>query len=109
MRFTQQLQALTQGHKAYQVTMRTSATWQVWNEHGSDEECLALVVHTGLYTTMGSMLRQVMAPAHAVYSLRDPFIVVRVSHLTMHACMLVTNKSVLLVNMLVKTLCKCWV
>lgn len=62
--------------------MRTNAVWQVWNEHGSDEECLALVVRTGLYTTMGSMLRQVMAPANAVHSLRDPFVVVRVSRVT---------------------------
>ena len=35
---------------------------QVWNEQDPNEEALAFVVRTGLCTTMGLMLRRVMAP-----------------------------------------------
>lgn len=35
-----------------------------------------MVVRTGLYTTMGTMLREVMAPLNAVDHLRDPAVVV---------------------------------
>lgn len=35
---------------------------QVWNEQQPNEETLAFVVRTGLCTTMGLMLRRVMAP-----------------------------------------------
>lgn len=35
---------------------------QVWNEEDPEDEVLAMVVRTGLCTTMGSMLRQVMNP-----------------------------------------------
>lgn len=35
---------------------------QVWNEECAEDEVLAMVVRTGLCTTMGSMLRQVMNP-----------------------------------------------
>ena len=53
---------------------------QVWNEQCPNEETLALVVRTGLCTTVGSMLRQVMAPANATDYFRDPFVKVRGVH-----------------------------
>ena len=34
---------------------------QVWNEQDPEEEVLAMVVRTGLYTSMGSMMRQVIS------------------------------------------------
>ena len=49
---------------------------QVWNERHAQEEVLGMVVRTGLYITMGTMLRQVMAPLNAVEHLKDPAIVV---------------------------------
>ncbi len=33
---------------------------QVWNEEDAEEEVLAMVVRTGLCTSMGSMMRQVV-------------------------------------------------
>lgn len=53
-----------------------SVALQVWNEAKSDEEVLAMVVRTGLCTTMGTMLRQVMAPLNTLDLFRDPFITV---------------------------------
>lgn len=35
---------------------------QVWNERDPSDETLAFVVRTGLSTTMGLMLRRIMAP-----------------------------------------------
>ena len=49
---------------------------KVWNETNAEEEVLAMVVRTGLSTTMGDMLRQVMAPLNDTSSTRDPFVVV---------------------------------
>ena len=46
--------------------MTANIVWQVWNEDNADEEVLAMVVRTGLRTTMGDMLRQVMAPVNDV-------------------------------------------
>ena len=40
---------------------------QVWNEADAEEEVLALVVRTGINSSVGSMLRQVMSP------FRNPF------------------------------------
>lgn len=33
---------------------------QVWNEEDAEDEVLAMVVRTGLHTTMGGMMRQVV-------------------------------------------------
>lgn len=32
----------------------------MWNEEDSEDEVLAMVVRTGLYTSMGAMMRQVV-------------------------------------------------
>lgn len=49
---------------------------QVWNEQHPEEETLAFVVRTGLYTTTGLMLRQVMAPLDVLTSYNDPSVTV---------------------------------
>ena len=49
---------------------------QLWNERDAQEEVLGMVIRTGLYTTMGTMLRQVMAPLNAVDHVRDPAVAV---------------------------------
>lgn len=33
---------------------------QVWNEEDAEDEVLAMVVRTGLHTSMGEMMRQVV-------------------------------------------------
>ena len=33
---------------------------QVWNEEDAEEEVLAMVVRTGLHTSMGAMMRQIV-------------------------------------------------
>lgn len=33
---------------------------QVWNEEDAEEEVLAIVVRTGLHTSMGAMMRQIV-------------------------------------------------
>lgn len=35
------------------------ATMQVWNEEDAEDEVLAMIVRTGLHTSMGGMMRQV--------------------------------------------------
>lgn len=49
---------------------------QVWNEGSSEDEVLAMVVRTGLCTTMGIMLRQVTNPLHRPKLYKDPFLIV---------------------------------
>ena len=44
----------------------------MWNEDNADEEVLAMVVRTGLHTTMGEMLRHVFAPVNEITAM-DPF------------------------------------
>lgn len=39
---------------------RMSSKLQVWNEEDAEDEVLAMVVRTGLCTSMGSMMRQVV-------------------------------------------------
>ena len=52
---------------------------QVWSDKDADEEVLAMVVRTGLDTTMGSVLRKVMtvprgsAPHSKVMKVSSPF------------------------------------
>ena len=46
---------------------------QVWNAGDQEEEVLAMVVRTGLNTTMGNMVRQILAPAFAPAE-QHPFI-----------------------------------
>lgn len=36
---------------------------QVWHADDPEEEVLAMVVRTGLHTSMGSMIRQILAPS----------------------------------------------
>ena len=60
--------------------------WQVWNEDQADEEDLAMVVRTGLCTTMGDMLRQVMAPLNETSPFKDPFFTVRVFQIAGRRC-----------------------
>lgn len=46
---------------------------QVWNAEDPEEEVLAMVVRTGLNTTMGNMVRQTLSPAFAPAE-KHPFI-----------------------------------
>ena len=50
----------------------------MWNEAGPEDEVLAMVVRTGLCTTMGNMLRQVTNPLHNTKMYRDPYLRVRI-------------------------------
>ena len=54
---------------------------QVWNERHAQEEVLGMVIRTGLYTTMGTMLKHVIAPLDAVNHLKDPAVAVSQQHL----------------------------
>ncbi len=45
----------------------------MWNAEDAEEEVLAMVVRTGLDTCMGSMIRQLIAPAWS-HKDKHPFI-----------------------------------
>ncbi|DBA65621.1 TPA: hypothetical protein ACH3X2_002681 [Trebouxia sp. C0005] len=62
-------------HHAYTVHSGTNVE-QVWNEEDAEDEVLAMVVRTGLCTSMGSMMRQVVYNAMPTRNrlLRDYFI-----------------------------------
>ncbi|KAL0045371.1 hypothetical protein WJX82_005179 [Trebouxia sp. C0006] len=47
---------------------------QVWNEEDSEDEVLAMVVRTGLRSTMGNMLREVTSPLHQEPRHTDTFL-----------------------------------
>ena len=47
---------------------------QVWNEEEADEEVLAMVARTGLRTTVGTLLRQVLNPMHLAEHRKDVFV-----------------------------------
>ena len=49
---------------------------QVWNEEDAEDEVLAMVARTGLRTTVGNLLRQVVSPAYASQPRKDTFVVV---------------------------------
>ena len=53
---------------------------QVWNEEDGEDEVLAMVARTGLRTTVGNLLRQVMSPVHATQPRKDTFVVVSYHH-----------------------------
>lgn len=53
---------------------------QVWNEGSSEDEVLAMVVRTGLCTTMGTMLLQVTKPPNRFQIHKDPFLRVSPMH-----------------------------
>ena len=53
---------------------------QVWNEEDAEDEVLAMVARTGLRTTVGNLLRQVMSPVHATQPRKDIFVVVSYHH-----------------------------
>ena len=59
------------------LVMDTWVCGQVWNEEDADEEVLAMVVRTGLRTTVGALLRQVLNPMHLTEHRKDPFVRVR--------------------------------
>ncbi|DBA90734.1 TPA: hypothetical protein ACH3X1_003944 [Trebouxia sp. C0004] len=48
---------------------------QVWNEEDTEDEVLGMVVRTGLRTTVGNLLRQVMCPVHTAEPHKDTFVV----------------------------------
>ncbi|KAL0046765.1 hypothetical protein WJX82_009387 [Trebouxia sp. C0006] len=48
---------------------------QVWNEEDPEDEVLGMVVRTGLRTTVGNLLRQVMCPVHTAEPHKDTFVV----------------------------------
>lgn len=45
---------------------------QVWNVEDAEDEVLAMVVRTGLNTTMGAMVRQLIAPV-SIRKEKQPF------------------------------------
>ncbi|KAL0037175.1 hypothetical protein WJX79_003951 [Trebouxia sp. C0005] len=47
---------------------------QVWADGDTDEEVLGMVVRTGLRSTMGNMLRQIVAPLKGPGDAKDPFL-----------------------------------
>ena len=49
---------------------------QVWNEEDAEDDVLGMVVRTGLRTTVGNLLRQVMCPVHTAEPHKDTFVVV---------------------------------
>ena len=49
---------------------------QMWNEEDAGDEVLAMVARTGLRTTVGSLLQQVMTSVHATPPRMDTFIAV---------------------------------
>ncbi len=48
----------------------------MWNEEDAEDEVLGMVVRTGLRTTVGNLLRQVMCPVHTAEPQKDTFVVV---------------------------------
>ncbi|KAL0030950.1 hypothetical protein WJX79_003464 [Trebouxia sp. C0005] len=48
---------------------------QVWNDEDAEDEVLAMVVRTGLRTTVGNLLRQVTCPVHTAEPHKDTFVV----------------------------------
>lgn len=53
----------------------------MWNEEDAEDEVLGMVVRTGLWTTVGNLLRQVMCPVHTAESHKDTFVIVsRLQH-----------------------------
>ena len=62
----------------------------MWNEEDPEDEVLAMVVRTGLCTTMGSMLRQVMNPLQEGIGTwaTDPFLPVSSLAMLRSACLL---------------------
>ena len=49
---------------------------QVWNEEDAEDEVLGMVARTGLRTTVGRLLRQVMCPVHTIEPHKDTFVAV---------------------------------
>ena len=49
---------------------------QMWNEEDGEDEVLAMVARTGLRTTVGRLLQQVMTSVHATPPRMDTFVAV---------------------------------
>ncbi|DBA67666.1 TPA: hypothetical protein ACH3X2_001259 [Trebouxia sp. C0005] len=47
---------------------------QTWADNAADDEVLGMVVRTGLRTTMGNMLRQIVAPLDELSLAKEPFL-----------------------------------
>ena len=61
--------------------------YQVWNEEDAEDEVLAMVVRTGLRTTVGNLMREVMSPAHAATLRKDIFVIVCPLTTSLHAAL----------------------
>lgn len=59
----------------------------MWNADDLEDEVLAMVVRTGLNTCMGSMVRQMLAPAFALVG-QHSFILVQHLVASMHAVLI---------------------
>lgn len=52
---------------------------QVWNPDDAEEEVLVMVCRTGLHTTMGGIIQQLLTPTR-MYKEKDPFLLVGYCH-----------------------------
>ncbi|KAL0024457.1 hypothetical protein WJX77_006172 [Trebouxia sp. C0004] len=62
-----------QTHHSHTIHAGTSVQ-QTWADSATDDEVLGMVVRTGLRTTVGNMLRQIVAPLHELSLAKDPFL-----------------------------------
>ena len=59
-------------------------TLQVWCPDRPEDEVLVMVCRTGMNTTMGGMIRELIAPS-TVHKEKDPFLPVRLkAHIHLH-------------------------
>ena len=65
----------------------------MWNPDDNEDEVLVMVCRTGLHTTMGRMVRQLVAPSQAAME-KDPFIPVSCLSLDADNCESVVHCSV---------------
>ena len=67
------------------VVGKTQICLQVWNEEDAEDEVLGMVVRTGMCTSMGAMMRQVIYSARPM---SNPLVLVG---LTLHQSMTLCN------------------
>ncbi len=58
---------------------------QVWNPEDAEDEVLVMVCRTGMNTTLGSTIRQLLTPTK-VYKEKDPFLLVNPSQAFTPSC-----------------------
>ena len=51
----------------------------MWNPEDAEEEVLVMVCRTGLHTTMGGIIQQLLTPTR-LYKEKDPFLLVGCCH-----------------------------